>query len=411
MDYGTFFSTNIASVTVFTVCIGVLAWYNRRLIGMRWFAAAQLVGLAKLILQGLEGKIPAVFGSFTVSELYLVSITMQWMGLRWFVVRKPMHSRWPWIALGGVLAAYTLTFALKVRYSANIANIPFVAVCGASSWMLWKHGKAPFIAVSRIAAAVSALQMGVAAYRAVLTNLRYMHPIETVRAHADPQWVESLAAAAFLATVMVMCEFGFLVMELQRELAEQARTDPLTGALNRRSMEEAARRETARCMRSGCALSMIVVDIDNFKQLNDTRGHAAGDRALQAIVCRIKSVLRRQDLLARTGGEEFAILLPDTDESGALTIAERVRRGVERLEVVFERGTIRMTVCAGAAQLDRACGWEHMFQQADQAMYEAKRHGRNLISARLEPDSISIELRGGADRKDWRYVQAHCGTI
>lgn len=408
MDYGTFFFTNIVSVTVFTVCISILAFYNRRITGMRWFAAAQVVGLAKLTLQGLEGKVPAVLGSLTVSELYLVSIMMQWMGLRWFVLRAPMRSRWPWVAIGTILAAYMVLFLFKIEYSANVANIPFVLVCGVSSWTLWRHGKAPFIAVSRVTSSVAALQMGVAAYRAVLTNLRYMHPRETVQAHTDPQWVYSLAAAAFLATVMVMCELWFLVTELQKELADQARTDPLTGALNRRSLEEAALRETARSVRVGDALSMIMIDIDNFKRLNDTRGHAAGDRALQALVCRVESVLRQNDLLARTGGEEFAILLPDTAEMAALTVAERVRRAVEELEVSYESSFIRLTICAGVAQLDPASGWEVMMRRADAAMYEAKKHGRNLVSARVPPAEANEQFGRGLLQKGCHYVQAAC---
>jgi len=411
MDYGTFFFTNIVSVTVFTVCIGILAWYNRRVTGMRWFAYAQVAGLVKLILQGLEGKVSPALGSLTVSELYLVSITMQWMGLRWFVVRKPMKNHWPWVAIGVVLAVYPWLFAYKIQYSANVANLPFLVVCGASAWMLLKHGKAPFTTVARVTAGVAAMQMAVAAYRAGLTNLRYMHPRETVNAHTDPEWVYSLALAAFLATVMVMCELWLLMTELQRELAVQARTDPLTGALNRRSMEEAALRETGRSARYGNALSMIVLDIDNFKSLNDTRGHAAGDRALQALVCRVKAALRQQDLLARTGGEEFAILLPDTNELAALVTAERVRQAVEDLEVPFDGGPIKMTVCAGVAQLDAARGWEQMLKQADAAMYEAKKHGRNLVSARLAPGAVAAEFKSGRSRKGCRYVQTACNAI
>src|SRR5208282_4601778 len=187
--------------------------------------------------------------------------------------------------------------------------------------------------------------MGVAAYRAILTNMRYAQPWKTVDAHHDPRWLYSLAAAAFLAACMATCEMWFLVTELQGELARWARTDPLTGALNRRSMEEAALRETARCQRYGSALSMIVVDIDNFKHLNDTRGHAAGDCALQALVRRLNCTLRQQDSLARMGGEEFAILLPDATGAAALVIAERVRQVVAELEVPFETGPVRMTVC------------------------------------------------------------------
>ncbi|MFZ0338318.1 MAG: GGDEF domain-containing protein, partial [Terracidiphilus sp.] len=153
----------------------------------------------------------------------------------------------------------------------------------------------------------------------------------------------------------------------------------------RRSMEEIALRETARSQRYGTALSMIMVDIDNFKHLNDTRGHAAGDCALQLLVRRLHCLLRQQDSLARMGGEEFAILLPDTTGEAALATAERVRHMVEELEVPFETGPVRMTVCAGVAQLDLARGWEEMMRRADAAMYEAKRRGRNLVSARSEP--------------------------
>jgi diguanylate cyclase (GGDEF)-like protein len=389
MDYGTFFFTNIASVTVFTVCIGVLAWYNRRAAGVMWFAGAQIVGLIKLVLQGLEGKVPAIWTGMTANELYLVSIAMQWMGLYWFVVRKPVRHRRLWIPIGLVLAAYTFAFLARISYTGNVINLPFMAFCGFSAWTLWRYRRGPFTVVSRVSAAILCGQMGVAAYRAILTNLRYAQPWKTVIAHNDPRWLYSLAAAAFLAACMAMCEMWFLVTELQGELAQRARTDPLTGALNWRSMEEIALREAARSLRYGNALSIIVVDIDNFKHLNDTRGHAAGDCALQSLVRSLNRMLRQQDSLARMGGEEFTILLPDTIAEAALTIAERVRRMVEELEVPFETGPVRMTVCAGVAQLDPAQGWEEMMRRADAAMYEAKRRGRNLVSARSEPEAAA----------------------
>jgi diguanylate cyclase (GGDEF)-like protein len=397
MDYGTFFFTNIASVTVFTVCIGVLARYNRRATGMMWFAGAQIAGLTKLILQGVEGKYPAFWTGMTANELYIVSIAMQWMGLYWFVVRKPFPHRRLWIPIAAILATYMATFLLKVPYTGNLINLPFVALCGFSAWTLWRYRSGPFIVVSRVSAAILCGQMGVAAYRAILTNMRYAQPWKTVIAHSDPRWLYSLAAAAFLAACMAMCEMWFLVTELQGELALRARTDPLTGALNWRSMEEAALRETARSLRYGNALSIIVVDIDNFKHLNDTRGHAAGDCALQFLVRRLHCLLRQQDTLARMGGEEFAILLPDTTSEAAHMTAERVRRMVEELEVPFETGPVRMTVCAGVAQLELACGWEEMMRRADAAMYEAKRRGRNLVSAHCAHD---VFTDGNADNAE-----------
>ena len=396
MDYATFFFTNIASVTVFTVCIGVLAWHNRRATGMLWFAGSQVVGLVKLVLQGLEGKAPAIWANMTANELYLVSIAMQWMGLYCFLVRKPIRYRRLWIPIGVVLAAYTFTFVAKIPYTGNVINLPFVALCGCSAWTLWKHHSGPFTVVSRVSAAIACGQVGVAAYRAILTNIRYAQPWKTVIAHSDPRWLYSLAAAAFFAACMAMCEMWFLVTELQGELARRARTDPLTGALNWRSMEEAALRETARSQRYGNALSIILIDIDNFKHLNDTRGHAAGDCALQALVRRLNCMLRQQDSLARMGGEEFAILLPDTAGSAALNLAERLRQAVADLEVPFATGPVRMSICAGVAELHPSRGWEEMMRRADSAMYAAKRRGRNRVSARPEPDEFSAEKHGAA---------------
>jgi diguanylate cyclase (GGDEF)-like protein len=364
------------------VCVSLLAWRNRRVIGMRWFAGALVLGLVKLILQGLEGKVPAVLGSMVPNELYLISSLLQLMGLHWFVVRRPFRSSWAFVAVGCAVAAYTAMFLGKIPYSGNVINLPNVLVCSASTWILVKYGRTT---VSKLAAVIVAGEALVMAYRAWLTNMRYIRPWETVHAQTDPRWLYSLAAAAFLATCMVMCYLWYLVTELGRVLAEQARTDSLTGALNRRAMEEAALRETARSMRYGYGLCMIVLDVDNFKQLNDARGHAAGDCALQALVAQIKTMLRENDLLARTGGEEFTILLPDTPANAGIVAAERVRHAIEALEVPFEGEAIRITVSAGVAQFDPSQGgWEAMMRRADTAMYEAKERGRNSVRAILD---------------------------
>ncbi len=380
MDHATFFFTNIVSVSVFTVCISLLAFYYPRIVGMRWFAGGMILGLGKLILQGLIARVPTEANAMLANELYLVSFMMQMMGLRWFVVRGPKPRPWPWFLVGFFLAAYTVMFLMRIPYSGNLINIPFIVVCGATAWILINNANPPFIAVSRVSAIVLLAEMGVAAYRAALTNLHYMRPWETDHAQSNPSWMYSLAAMAFLATINVMCALWFLVTELQRELAEQASIDSLTGALNRRVMEEAAQRETARSFRHDRPLCMIVIDIDNFKHLNDMRGHAAGDCALRALVCATKSMLRTQDLLARTGGEEFAILLPETSVSAGIAVAERIRQSIEQLDVPFETGPIRLTISAGVAQLDSdGDNWEGLMRRADAAMYDAKRAGRNAV--------------------------------
>jgi diguanylate cyclase (GGDEF)-like protein len=391
MDYGTFFFSNAATVLVFAGCITLLAWYNRRVAGMKWFAGGLIVGLVKLILQGLEGKVPPVLSSMTANELYLISFLMQLMGLRWFVVRKPMRSRWLWVATALVLVVYTILYLAKIPYCSNLVNIPFIAICWVSAWILIKHGQAPFISVSRVSAIILCGAGIVATYRAALTDLRYMRPWETVHAQTDPRWLYSLAGMAFLATCMVMCYLWFLMTELGRELADQARTDYLTGALNRRAMEEAVVREVERSMRYSHPLCMIMIDIDNFKRLNDSRGHAAGDRVLQAFANHVKTILRRPDLLARMGGDEFTILLPDTPGHVGKTAAKRIKRIIEDLEVLFETGPIKFTISAGVAELDPAQGnWEEMMRRADMAMYENKQRSRSSVAAKLAESKSTL---------------------
>ena len=392
INYGTFFFTNIVSVTVFTACLCLLAWRNRAVTGLRWFAGGMVVGLVKLVLQGLDDKISATLSEMVAQELYLVSFVMQFLGLRWFVQRKPLHSRWPFVVIGLALVAYTILFLNRVPYSGNVINIPNILVCGVAAWVLFKNGRGPFAAVARVTALVLVADAVVMTIRAILTDLYYKHADQTERALTDWKWVYSLAAMAFLATCMVMCMLWFLVTELSKELAEQARTDPLTGAMNRRAMEDTALRETTRSIRYGHLPCMIVLDIDDFKHINDTLGHAAGDAVLQALVHQIKPMMRVNDVLARTGGEEFTILLPNTTASAGIVAAERVRQSVEALEVPFEDEIIRFTISAGVAQLDPAQGgWEGMMRRADAAMYEAKECGRNTV----RPKAVSYNPESG----------------
>ena len=384
MDYGTFFFTNIVSVTAFAVCLCVLAMHNRSVTGLKWMAGATVVGLAKLILQGLEGKVPPVASSMMANELYIVSFLMQFIGLRWFIVRRPMRSQWAWGAVGGLIVVYTFMFLARVPYIGNVMNIPFLVVCGFSAWTLFTRATEPFTAVSRVAGTILIADFCVAGYWALLTNLHYMRPWDVLDAHTDVRWLYSLAGMAFLATCMEMCYIWLLVTELDRELSVLARTDPLTGALNRRALEEAALRETARSVRYGNPVCMILFDIDDFKQVNDTYGHAAGDRVLQALVAQVNQILRSPDLLARTGGDEFAILMPETPVRMGVAVAERLRKLLGDLELTEMGHRVPFTISAGVAEFElENGGWEEMMRRADDAMYKAKASGRNAVEAEL----------------------------
>ncbi len=171
--------------------------------------------------------------------------------------------------------------------------------------------------------------------------------------------------------------------ELERLLEQASNTDPLTGISNRRHFMPALQREIRRARRQHLALAVLMIDIDHFKRINDGHGHACGDRVIRemAQICRQGS--RDIDLVARFGGEEFALLLPGTPLSQALAMAERLRQLAEQAQILQEQGAaLRFTVSIGAAVLGPGDGdGETLLARADNALYEAKRMGRNRVCA------------------------------
>ena len=173
------------------------------------------------------------------------------------------------------------------------------------------------------------------------------------------------------------------LQQTNQELSLSANTDPLTGAKNRLYMEESLEREWVRCMRSKTELSMLVVDLDNFKTLNDTNGHQAGDNCLIEIVKIINNHLNRStDVLCRYGGDEFIIILPDTDENYAMKIAEKIRHHVEEFSNQFEISNpvdIRASIGCATYIPDEKLTADELLTYADKALYAAKEKGRNCI--------------------------------
>jgi diguanylate cyclase (GGDEF)-like protein/PAS domain S-box-containing protein len=172
--------------------------------------------------------------------------------------------------------------------------------------------------------------------------------------------------------------------KLEQRLDQLARTDALTGLSNRRDFNDRAQAELARCRRLGKPLSLLMVDIDHFKLVNDRHGHAVGDAALRQLADSCRHSLREIDLPARLGGEEFVALLTETTLPDALDAAERLRRHIEALEVAPQQPgpPVRLTVSIGVAELAAADrSHEDLMRRADQALYAAKREGRNRVVA------------------------------
>lgn len=177
--------------------------------------------------------------------------------------------------------------------------------------------------------------------------------------------------------LVVLEELAGVAMD-RMELLQSAATDALTEALTRRAFKEDAEQRIAMALRHETDLHCIVLDVDHFKAVNDTYGHAAGDNVLKAVAATCKEILRAGDVFGRLGGEEFAIILPLADQRAAMVVAEKLRHAIESQTVRCEEGQLQVTASFGIAGLSIvAKDVEAILAQADAAMYRAKQDGRN----------------------------------
>ena len=174
------------------------------------------------------------------------------------------------------------------------------------------------------------------------------------------------------------------VHELENELNKVSglvQEDQLTGVLNRRGLDDAYERETARAARTGTPLCVSLLDVDNFKQLNDTHGHQAGDDALKHLVRVIKRTMRPSDVLARYGGEEFMLLLPETEQEEAIAVMVRLQSKLTKAFFLHDNERVLITFSAGVALRREAESQAAIIERADKALYQAKRSGKNRVCA------------------------------
>ena len=176
----------------------------------------------------------------------------------------------------------------------------------------------------------------------------------------------------------------------EQKMMELNITDGLTGIYNRRHFESRLGAECERHERYGRKLSLVMIDIDFFKSINDTYGHQCGDQVLKSVAASIASGIRKSDCLARYGGEEFCCLLPETGIKNALMIAELFRKQVEDLVITYQTSKIKVTISLGVSELWASDIPETLLKRADQALYEAKRTGRNKVVT-LETTSNQIK--------------------
>jgi len=195
----------------------------------------------------------------------------------------------------------------------------------------------------------------------------------------------SMSLAVFIPSVVAplaswpLLSLLMKVDKLEREMRELATYDSLTGLLNRRAFFNSASMFCEFAEREGMPISFVILDLDNFKSINDSYGHQAGDSVLIAFAKSVKSVVRKSDIVGRIGGEEFAFLLPDTSESAAVEFTERLHHVIRHSVVSYDHHSISYTVSMGIVSLvpDRSDDIDLIYKNADQSLYIAKEEGRN----------------------------------
>jgi diguanylate cyclase len=181
------------------------------------------------------------------------------------------------------------------------------------------------------------------------------------------------------ALAIISIYFRFASVDVERAMESLAMTDPLTKAPNRRRMRELLNAERIRFQRGMRPFTVIISDVDDFKVINDTRGHDCGDHVLVQVAAALRAVLRAQDAIARWGGEEFLFLLPDTDLRGGGIAAEKMRSAIQEANISFAGDRLGITMTFGVAVYDGKTSLEACVRRADEALYAGKHRGKNQV--------------------------------
>lgn len=345
----------------------------------RYWAQGSVLFAAGFLMIALRGTIPSLLSSAVANTAVIGGYGLTVLGVSAFT-----HGR---LFYGPVVAAAALIFLASCYFLYIEPDVGFrifmVAIVGAAM---------AFWGVVRLATTITPgmrLTQGVAAVVFALNGTMFVLRAATAWFRPDPEF-DLLAATNTqvvfsLTTIfcMIAATFCFAAMVVRRlhiHLDHLACHDPLTGLLNRNAMEASAVRETARARRHRYPLALLMMDLDRFKGVNDTFGHEAGDTVLRGFAGTAAANIRRDDVLGRFGGEEFLVLLPDSDHQQALQIAERIRAAVADTPANHEGTMIGVTVSIGVAVLEGDTTWEATLRAADAALYTAKGGGRNRVA-------------------------------
>jgi diguanylate cyclase (GGDEF)-like protein len=366
--------------------LGVLmlfAWLqNRAIRALAWWSGAVLLMAIALGLLCLRGVIPNLFSLDLAYVVLFTSCGLMLEGARCF----EGQPRSLLVVFGGAAMWFGVCQAPVLYDSVTARTVIVSTTVGfyslACAYVMWKGRSEPLM--SRWPLTVLLALGGVLflvrvpfaiAYPLAQTAINSVEALQSV-------WYAIFSASTLLYIIAVY--FLFLALTKERtELAHKqaAMTDPLTALFNRRAFIDLAERRLKQRERNGTALAFLVFDLDWFKSVNDTHGHAIGDLALRLFAGILRTNLRPEDIAGRLGGEEFAAILSGADEAAVMRIAERIREKFAAAGELIEGETVEVTVSVGVAccRADEAADLEGLAEAADEALYRAKAHGRNRV--------------------------------
>ncbi|KJK16194.1 diguanylate cyclase [Burkholderiaceae bacterium 16] len=368
--------TGMINIALGIILLAFRRAYPASIKGLLPWALAPLLCALSTAFYAMDGQWPAVLVALGGNALLLSGCALFYFGSQRFY---GVPCTWKcWLALGiGCLAGITWFLLVHPDYRIRVLLLTTVlaAICLTHARMTWQHGRgfAP-----RFMAVVLAFQGLVLMMRAATTL--FQDAVNTPR--FSPSAIQTTYIAAYCFASLFVC-LGLLLTVSERLRAEfeyLAQRDDLTGVLNRRAVLHAGSSELKNRRGNGQPLSLLLMDIDHFKRINDQHGHLVGDRVLAHFAQTVGRALRYTDYLGRFGGEEFVVLLPHTGMEAALAMAERVRQAVEQQSAIA--GQPACTASLGLASIEAGeATLDELLARADSALYRAKADGRNRVEA------------------------------
>ncbi len=377
LDLRTLSINNIMISTSFAICLFIYSQYYKQFDGIKSLAFAFLISSASFTLMALRNTIPDFLSIVLPNTLLILCITLIHISyLRFYQVNDRIASIFHVLMVSCMAALVSYYTYIESDVNSRIIAISVIASLQCfyiMATLIQVRNNASFaIAVSYFLFAIFFV------VRAYITADE-----ETLTDFMNGGLLHSLSVFVYELMVIVS-SFGMVWLvsyKVHGVLREQASHDPLTKVLNRRALENIVNAEHSRSLRSNVSMSVIMLDIDHFKRINDQYGHCVGDEVLVELANLLIKNTRQYDSIARVGGEEFIILLPDSTLEQAKVIAENLRLKISDHDFKTSNDeTLKVTASFGATECDLVKdGWVKVLQRADAGLYQAKAEGRDKV--------------------------------